>query len=267
MTTKQKIYEIIFEADTPAGKAFDITLIVAVLISVAAVMLETVDSLSSKYALLFVVQEWFFTVLFSVELVLRVYSAPKKLSYIFSFYGLVDIISILPKYLEMVFPAAGTLGVIRAFRILRIFRIMKLNRYIMASDTLLDALMSSKAKIIVFLGTVTIIVLIMGSLMYLIEGPAHGFTSIPKSVYWAIVTMTTVGYGDITPQTPIGQIISSILMITGYGVIAVPTGLVTSEMVGQKIKQNIKSIECVECGKDTHQVGAMYCSNCGHSLN
>lgn len=262
---KEKLYEIIFEADTTAGKAFDIALIVSVILSVFVVMMESVESVSDANPDLFTFLEWFFTILFSVELILRIYCARNWKKYLFSFYGIVDLISILPSYLTFVFPALSSFGVIRAFRILRIFRILKLNRYLIASNQLTEALKASREKITVFLGVVIFMVFSMGAVMYLIEGKENGFTSIPKSVYWAIVTMTTVGFGDIVPKTALGQFISSILMIVGYGVLAVPTGLVTAEMVAQKALDISK--KCKPCNITAHDPEANYCYKCGEKLS
>lgn len=263
---KKKIYTIIFKADTPAGKAFDVALIVTVILSVVAVMLESVESLNAKYTLYFEIAEWFFTILFSIELALRLYCVEKKSKYLFSFFGIIDFLSIVPLYLTSIFPATRSFGIIRAFRILRIFRILKLNRYILASRGLTSALQASKAKIIVFLGATFTIVCIIGALMYLIEGKENGFTSIPKSIYWAIVTITTVGYGDIVPQTVLGKFISSILMMLGYGMIVVPTGLVSAEMVSQKIDKKFNSIVCPTCNHSTHFSQAKFCHNCAQEL-
>lgn len=263
---RKKIFVIIFGADTPAGRAFDIGLIISVILSVLVVTLESVNSLKSQYDAIFYFLEWFFTILFSFELILRLVSVEKKSHYIFSFYGIVDIISVLPAYLTFFFPGLQSFAVIRALRILRIFRILKLKRYIMAGDTLTEALNQSKPKIIVFLGTVTTIVFVMGAVMYLVEGSENGFTSIPKGVYWAIVTMTTVGFGDVVPHTPLGQFISSLLMIMGYGVIAVPTGLVTADIVAHKMTNKDYTIACPECQKVGHEEQAKFCNHCGHEF-
>lgn len=236
-----KIYTVIFGTDTPAGKAFDLALIISVILSVLVVMLESVEKYKIKYDYEFYIAEWFFTILFSVELILRLISVKKKSKYLFSFYGVIDIISTLPAYLTFFFPGLQSLRIIRAFRILRIFRILKLNRYIIASNSLSKAMAASRPKIIVFLGTVITIVFIMGAIMYLVEGKDNGFTSIPKSIYWAVVTMTTVGFGDIVPHTALGQFMASILMITGYGVLAVPTGLVSAEIISQRLEDNQKN--------------------------
>jgi voltage-gated potassium channel len=258
---KNKIYEIIFLHETRAGKLFDLWLIILVMISIMFVMLETVESLAKDYGSIFITLEWFFTILFSAELLLRLYCAPSKAKYIFSFYGLVDIVSILPTYISILIPGAQSFLIVRALRILRIFRILKLKNYTQAGQTITSAIVASMPKIIVFLGFITTLVLIMGSLMYLIEGKESGYTSIPKAAYWAIVTMTTVGYGDITPQTPLGQIISSLLMIAGYAIIAVPTGIISVEMNRQADKAN-----CNKCNAIVMDAKANYCSRCGERL-
>lgn len=232
-------------------------------------MMESVEAVFNAMPQFFKFLEWFFTIIFTIELILRIYCARSCRSYLFSFYGMVDFISVLPSYLTFFFPALSSFAVIRAFRILRIFRILKLNRYTHASNQLAEALKSSKEKITVFLGTVVFMVFSIGAVMYLVEGKENGFTSIPQSVYWAIVTMTTVGFGDITPKTPLGQFISSILMIVGYGVIAVPTGLVTAEMVAQKTQEeNLKSAKnfCAPCNLSDHRSNAEHCYQCGKKL-
>lgn len=264
---KKKIYEIIFGTETKAGRLFDIALIISVLMSVIFVMLESVESLQQKHQDLFIFAEWFFTIIFSIELALRLYCVEKKTKYLFSFYGVIDVLSIVPLYLTSIFPALTSLGIIRAFRILRIFRILKLNRYMNASNKLGEALYASRYKIIVFLGVTVTVVSIIGTIMYLIEGKENGFTSIPKSIYWAIVTLTTVGYGDIVPQTIPGKMLSSVLMIIGYGVIAVPTGLVSAEIVTKKIEELRKDHQCPNCHKDIHDRDANFCANCGHNLH
>lgn len=263
---KQKLYVIIFEADTPMGKAWDIGLILTVLASVLVVMLESVESLKQQYDVYFEFTEWFFTILFTIELILRLISTDRKFKYLFSFYGIVDTLSILPSYLAVISPGLRSLEIIRIFRLLRIFRILKLNRYMIASSSLSRALNASRPKIIVFLGVIITSVFIMGAVMYLVEGKENGFSSIPKSVYWAIVTVTTVGFGDVVPKTVLGQLISSLLMILGYGILAVPTGLVTTEMVHQKIAEGKNDLECSNCGHKIHDNEAHYCSHCGHKL-
>lgn len=267
MTTtslKQKIYTIIFEADTRSGKLFDITLFYAIILSVVVVMLNSVQSFHEQYGFWFLLVEWIITLLFTVEYALRIWVVKSTRKYVFSFYGIIDFLSILPTYLSFVFVGSHYLMVIRMLRLLRIFRVLKLARYIGASNSLLLAAKNSRRKIIVFLEVVIIIVVIMGALMYLIEGPENGFTSIPKSVYWAIVTITTVGYGDIAPQTIIGQTMASILMITGFAIIAVPTGIITSEISRAKERKNTQV--CSKCQFADHDDNALYCKKCGEKL-
>jgi voltage-gated potassium channel len=259
---KKKLYSIIFEHDTKAGKAFDVWLIIFVFLSVLAVMFETVDTVTAEYFKVFIALEWFFTFVFSIELILRLYCSPTPKKYLLSVYGIVDIISILPSYLSIFIPGSQGFLVIRALRMLRIFRILKLNNYTRAGSQLTEALSASKPKIIVFLVFIITLVLILGSMMYLIEGKESGFTSIPKAVYWAIVTMTTVGYGDITPQTPLGQILSSGLMIIGYGVIAVPTGIISAEMVKSE-----NSKKCTNCSHPNLDNEAIFCTKCGEKIS
>ena len=257
-----KLYRIIFEADTPAGKAFDIVLLIAILLSVVVVLMDSVVSLDEKYGELFNTIEWILTFLFTLEYFLRIYSAHKPLKYIFSFYGVIDLLAILPSYLSLVLVGSHYLVVIRILRLLRVFRVLKLARFIGAANNLRTALKNSRAKIIVFMEVVLTIVVIIGSIMYLIEGPEHGFSNIPKSIYWAIVTITTVGYGDIAPQTPLGQILASLLMITGYAIIAVPTGIISQEM--SKVSKAKKAAKvCSRCGYDNNDEDARYCKVCG----
>jgi len=262
---RSKLYRIIFEADTPGGKTFDIILLIAILLSVIIVLLDSVASLNEKYGALFNTLEWILTVLFTVEYILRIYSAHKPIRYIFSFYGIIDLLAILPTYLSLVLTGTHFLVVIRVLRLLRVFRVLKLARYVGAANNLRTALKNSRAKIVVFIEVVLAIVVIIGSMMYLIEGPENGFNNIPKSIYWAIVTITTVGYGDIAPNTPIGQILASILMLTGYAIIAVPTGIITTEMTKLSRKESDKRV-CEGCHYDVHDPDAAYCKKCGHAL-
>ncbi len=264
---RQKIYEIIFEAETPKGKTFDITLILLVIFSIIVVILESVESLQAKYLKTFLTLEWILTIIFSIEYILRIYCVSKPFKYIFSFYGLVDIFSIIPTYLSVLVPGAQSMLVIRALRLLRIFRVLKLSRYANAGNFLSQALIKSRPKIIVFLGAIVTLVCIMGTMMYIIEGKENGFSSIPKGIYWAIVTMTTVGYGDISPNTPLGQFFASMLMIAGYGIIAVPTGIVTSEMTQAQMSQKkLYTKACRSCTKEEHDFGAAFCNHCGTAL-
>jgi len=265
---RHRLHEIIYEADTQAGKAFDIVLLIAIFASVLFVMIESVESLDTKYHSFLNISEWVITLLFSIEYVLRVIAIKKPLKYIFSFYGLIDLLSTIPIYLSLFFIGSHHLAALRALRLLRIFRVFKMARYIGASNKLLIALKASKAKIGVFLFFVVISCIILGTIMYMIEGAENGFTSIPKSVYWAIVTLTTVGYGDISPHTPFGQLIASVIMILGYAIIAIPTGIVSSEMtknLDSKIQTNTQA--CVSCSIEDHKDGADFCYDCGSKLN
>jgi voltage-gated potassium channel len=264
---KKKLYEIVFEADTRAGKLFDVFLLCMIVLSTLVVMLESVPTLSNRYSALFIVLEWVFTILFSMEYLLRLLVVVRKDRYIFSFFGIVDLLSVLPTYLALFFSGAHVFIVIRIIRLFRIFRIMKLAQFVGAGNTLRVALLASRHKISVFLLTVIMSVIIAGTLMYLIEGEANGFTSIPISIYWAIVTMTTVGYGDIAPQTPLGQALASFIMILGYGIIAVPTGIVSAEMFELKTKEKLTTQVCPNCMKEGHDSDAVHCKFCGAELN
>lgn len=262
---RQKLHEVIFEADTPLGKIFDILLIVAILASVLVVMLESVKSLDQRYGALFDTLEWIFTILFSLEYLARIISLKKPYYYIKSFYGIIDLLSVLPTYLSLFFVGTQALMVLRIMRLLRIFRVLKLVRFLSEANKLFSALKSSMPKIIVFLVSVVCINLIVGTLMYIIEGGDNGFDSIPRSIYWAIVTMTTVGYGDIAPVTVIGQTVASFIMILGYGIIAVPTGIVTSEIHLAKSRKVSMEV-CPECGSEGHDRDAAYCKYCGAKM-
>ncbi|WP_299123583.1 ion transporter [uncultured Tenacibaculum sp.] len=263
---KEKLHEIIYEADTPAGKLFDIVLLIAIIASIVLVMLESVNSINEKYGEILNLSEWLITILFSVEYIVRIVSINKPQKYIFSFYGIIDLLSTLPKYLAIFFTGTHSLVALRALRLLRVFRILKLARFIGESNNFMKALKASRAKIAVFLFFVLILCVILGTVMYLIEGGDNGFTSIPRSVYWAIVTLTTVGYGDIAPHTPFGQFIASIIMILGYGIIAVPTGIVSSEMV--KVNDiNLNTQSCPSCSYEGHDDDASYCNHCGSKLH
>jgi voltage-gated potassium channel len=258
-----KLYEIIFEADTPVGKGFDITLMFFILLSVIAVLLDSVPQLNQQYGTWFFIAEWFFTIVFTFEYIIRILTAKKVSSYIFSFYGIIDLLAILPTYLSLFLVGTQFLLVIRVLRLLRVFRVLKLARFIGASTQLVIAMRQSRHKIIIFLEVVMTLVVIVGSLMYLIEGPAHGFTSIPRSIYWAIVTLTTVGYGDIAPQTIVGQTLASFVMIIGYAIIAVPTGIISVEM---SRAQQMHTRECSNCNEIIHDADAKYCKSCGVEL-
>jgi voltage-gated potassium channel len=256
---------IIFEADTPAGKAFDVLLIAAILLSISTVMLESIDAVQQRYGAELRTAEWGFTVLFTVEYALRLVCAARPTRYARSFFGIVDLLSIVPTYASVLIPGAQALLVIRTLRILRVFRVLKLANYIRESETLLRALYASRRKISVFLFTVFTLVVVFGSLMYVVEGPESGFTSIPRGIYWAIVTLTTVGYGDIAPQTNLGQTIAAMIMILGYGIIAVPTGIITAELAfagGRIVSKN----RCPACSAGGHDADAAHCKMCGASL-
>ncbi|MGB0429667.1 MAG: ion transporter [Bacteroidia bacterium] len=265
MSFKERIHEIIFEADTPAGKAFDLILLFAILASVVIIMLESVQSIDDLYDREFKQLEWTFTILFTIEYGARIYAIKKPWKYIFSFYGIIDLLSILPTYLGL-FISGNTEGllVIRSIRLIRVFRVLKLTRFLGEANNLGNALLASRRKILVFLMVVVMVTIITGTFMYLIEGAEHGFDSIPKSIYWAIVTLTTVGYGDISPATTLGQLFASIIMIMGYGIIAVPTGIVSAELAKQPSINNTQS--CHNCGEDSHDDKAKFCHQCGEAL-
>ncbi|WP_312356871.1 ion transporter [Empedobacter sp.] len=269
---KQKIFDIVFEADTPYGKLFDISILLLILLSVGLVMLESIPAINARHHAVLVTLEWILTSLFTIEYLLRVYCVKNRWRYIFSFYGVIDLLSILPFYLGLFFPTSKYLSSIRILRLLRIFRIFNLTRFTRGKNVLVLGLKESKDKIIVFLSFVVLIVVVIGSIMYMVEHdhPESGFTSIPISIYWAIVTLTTVGYGDISPVTGLGQFLASVVMIIGYGVIAVPTSIVTMEMnKAAKHKEDIptNTQRCRNCGDDYHLDGAIYCKTCGHLLN
>ena len=264
---KNKLHEIIYEADTKEGKIFDIVLIVAILISVILVMLESVASIDANFHNFLYISEWVITLLFTVEYIARIFAINKPSKYIFSFYGVIDLLATIPLYLSILFAGTNALIALRALRLLRVFRILKLARYIGASSKLAAALYSSRIKIAVFVFSIFVLTIILGTIMYLIEGPENGFTSIPHSMYWAIVTLTTVGYGDISPHTPLGQFIASIVMILGYGIIAVPTGIVTSEMTKSELSVPTNTQHCASCGASTHMDNAEYCHKCGKRLH
>ncbi len=261
---QEKIHQIIYEADTKSGKLFDIILLWAILASIVLVMLESIADLDAKYHSFFNISEWVITIFFSIEYILRIISVKQPKNYIFSFYGIIDLLSTIPKYLSLVFGGAHAWVALRALRLLRVFRILKLVRFIGATNNLSRALKASKYKIFVFISAVLVICIIIGTVMYLIEGNESGFTSIPKGIYWAIVTLTTVGYGDIAPQTGLGQFIASMVMILGYGIIAIPTGIITAEFAKQQINTNTQS--CPNCTTERHNDNARYCYKCGEKF-
>lgn len=263
---RSKLHEVIFEADTPSGKAFDVALLVVILASVLVVLLESVPSVRADHGRTLWVAEWTFTVLFTVEYLLRLLSVRQPARYARSFFGIVDLLAVLPTYLSVLLPGAQTLLVVRALRLLRVFRILKLGEFLGEARMLSLALKASVRKILVFLAVVLVLVLIIGSLMYLVETPESGFTSIPQSIYWAIVTLTTVGYGDIAPQTVLGRILASLVMILGYGLIAVPTGIVTVEISQAGRTRAVSTQACPNCGAGGHDFDARHCKHCGAPL-
>ncbi|CAN5847498.1 ion transporter [soil metagenome] len=262
---RRRLYKIIFDADTTAGRLFDIVLLVLILASVLVVMLETVEEVDRLYYHQFFVLEWVFTILFTIEYFFRIYSHPRPLRYIFSFYGIIDLVAILPTYLSLIVAGTQYLLVVRSLRLLRAARIFKLTRFIDAGQLLSTALRGSAVKITVFLGTVITVVVIIASILYIIESPESGFTSIPMSMYWAIVTLTTVGYGDIVPATYLGKFLASFLMILGYSIIAVPTGIVSVELANAT-KASLETRVCPNCHKEGHEIRANFCNNCGSRL-
>jgi len=267
-TWKEKLHEVIYEADTPAGRSFDLIILTMILASIILVMLESVSFINEKHAALFNILEWVITIVFTIEYILRIVTINKPQKYIFSFYGIIDFLSTIPKYLSILFVGTHALVALRALRLLRVFRILKLARFIGESNDLVKALKASRAKISVFLFAVLIVAIILGTVMYLVEGPEHGFNSIPRSVYWCIVTLTTVGYGDISPGTPLGQFIASIVMVLGYGIIAVPTGIVSSEYTQQTRfkKVQLNTQHCTNCNENNHFDDAKFCHHCGQTL-
>ena len=263
---QMKLHEIIYESEKPEGKAFDIALLACILISILVVILDSVDHLHQSYGLLFAVLEWFFTVVFTIEYILRLICIRKPYKYIFSGFGIIDLLAIIPSYLSIVFAGAQSLLVFRALRLLRVFRIFRLVHFLSEMRFLSVALLNSLRKISIFILFVLTIVTILGSIIYLVEGPEHGFTSIPQSIYWAIVTITTVGYGDVAPATPLGKFIASFIMLLGYGIIAVPTGIVTTEMALAVKSKRHDNRACPSCGKEGHEHDARFCKFCGAEL-
>ncbi|MFY0606703.1 MAG: ion transporter [Cyclobacteriaceae bacterium] len=266
---RNKLYVIVFGTDTKAGKMFDVILLVAIVLSIFVVMLESVNDIKGNYEHVFYFLEWSFTIIFTIEFLLRLFITRKPTKYAFSFFGLVDLISLLPTYISLFVTGGSYLVVIRAIRLLRVFRILKLSRYLEEATVLATALNNSKRKILVFMGAVFTLVMITGTLMYMIEGGENGFTSIPRSIYWAVVTVTTVGYGDIAPQTVIGQAFATALMLAGYAIIAVPTGIMTSEINKAALKDAEKSAKelanCPRC-ETGNTKDSIYCKRCGEKM-
>lgn len=262
---RAKLHEVIFEADTYAGRAFDIALIVCICLSVLIVMLDSVASLHARWGDELLLLEWVFTILFSIEYILRILAVRKPLRYVLSFYGAIDLLAIVPTFVSVIVPGSQYLLVIRILRVLRIFRVLKLATYLTEARMLAVAMGRSRRKITVFLFTVSTLVIVLGAFMYVIEGEASGFVSIPESIYWAIVTLTTVGYGDISPVTPLGKAVASLVMICGYGIIAVPTGIVTVELSRAATGQ-VSTQACRHCGGEGHDADAVHCKYCGAKL-
>ncbi|MEF1171396.1 ion transporter [Vibrio sinaloensis] len=262
---RHHLYIIIFGSHTKAGRAFDLALIVAIVSSLIVLLLESIPSIRSVWGAQLKYLEYTFTALFTIEYILRLYCSPKPSAYAKSFYGVVDLLAILPTYLAFFFPSAAFMGVIRALRIMRIFRVLKLVRYLQDSNLLLRSLLMARRKIFIFFSTVAILVTIFGALIYVIEGPKNGFTSIPQSIYWAIVTITTVGYGDLIPQTALGKAIASVTMLLGYSILAVPTGIITAEL-NQEMNSHKSLVKCPNCSQSGHEADALYCKHCGSEL-
>lgn len=262
---KQHLREVIFGTDTKAGRYFDIGLIVCILCSVSLIFVDTIGSVNQHYGAWIHIAEWGFTFIFTLEYALRLYCSENRLSYAKSFYGLVDFISILPSYLGLFFPGANAALAIRVLRLFRIFRVLKLLRYLAEGNLLLKAMVQSSRKVFLFFFSVSLIIMVLSVLMYAVEGPNNGFTSIPKSMYWTVVTITTVGYGDITPQTVLGQGIAALTMLIGYSIIAIPTGILTAEISHEMVKTRDLR-KCSNCGKTAHDLDAKYCRECGSEL-
>ncbi len=262
---KNTLYVTIFGTHTKAGRTFDIALIIAIVCSLIVLILDSIPSIRAEWAKELKLLEYTFTGMFTIEYLLRLYCSPKPAAYAKSFYGVVDLLAILPTYLVLFFPSASFMGVIRALRVMRIFRILKLVRYLQESNILLRSLLMARRKIFIFFSTVAILVTIFGSLIFIVEGPDNGFTSIPKSIYWAIVTITTVGYGDLVPQTSLGRALASITMLLGYSILAVPTGIFTAEL-HQEMQSHKVLVRCPNCSQGGHDSDAIHCKHCGSQL-
>ena len=265
MGWRERLYVIIFFTNTSAGKRFDTWLLAFILASLIVVMLDSVAAYRDSFGPVLTGLEWFFTIVFAIEYLLRIYTHPEPRKYIFSYYGAIDLLSVVPAFIALFMPDAQYLLVVRALRMLRVFRVLKLTHYLNQANFLVVALHGSKQKIIVFLLSVATMVLIYGTLMYLIEGPENGFTSIPMSIYWAVVTLTTVGFGDIVPLTPLGKALATVVMITGYSIIAVPTGIFTAELATAMRTDSLQH-KCPSCEKLNHEPNAAFCSRCGSQL-
>ncbi|PSJ43886.1 ion transporter [Zobellella taiwanensis] len=262
---KDVLYTVIFGTETPAGRRFDIGLIIVILLSIGVLLLDSMGPVRARYGSLLYGLEWGFTLLFTLEYGLRVYCAQSRAAYVRSFYGVIDLLAVLPTYLAIFIPGASFLMMVRLLRVLRIFRVLKLMRYVNEANTLLRSLNQSRRKILVFFSTLFILVTLFGSLLYVVEGPENGFTSIPTSIYWAIVTITTVGFGDITPQTPLGRAIAAVTMLMGYAIIAVPTGIITAEL-GREMRREQDLRHCPQCDKGGHDRDARFCKHCGGEM-
>jgi voltage-gated potassium channel len=265
MKHKETLHRIIFGTDTPAGRAFDVVLLVCILCSILVFMLDSVPAIQAEAGPLLNNLEWSFTIVFSLEYLLRLYVSPKPLRYVFSFWGVVDLFALLPAYLSLVLASSHYLGVVRSLRLLRVFRILKLARYLTESQSMFKALRASAYKIMLFMSGVLVLVILLGTIMYVVEGPEHGFDSIPKSIYWAIITITTVGYGDMVPVTPLGKTLASFIMLIGYSILAVPTGIVSAEMTKQNRRQEAPRF-CSAC-KTKLPLNASFCPACGKATS
>ena len=265
-TFKQRLSRIIFESDTVAGRRFDKALFLAIILSVSVVVLASVETIATRYLRLLSLLEWFFTIVFTLEYVLRIYCAENRRQYIFSFFGVIDLVAVLPTYLALLFPELHSLMDVRVLRLIRIFRVFKLTAYSSEYTHLARAFAASKRKILVFLSIVLMVVMVMGTLMYVIEGPEHGYTSIPTGIYWAITTMTTVGFGDIAPKTDLGRFLSSIMMLIGWGTLAVPTGIVTAEM-SVRSKRALEQRACPHCSRSNLKLYDKFCGTCGERVD
>jgi len=263
---KFRIHQVIFESDTLAGKGFDVTLLIMILSSVVVVVIETIPAIHENYLRQFMMLEWTFTIVFTFEYILRIYCVKKPAAYVFSFFGIIDLLALLPTYLSLIFVGSQYLLVIRMLRFLRIFRILKLTHFLSGQEVILKALKASRYKILVFLLSIIIIVTIVGAIMFVVESESNpDFSSIPQGIYWAVTTLTTVGFGDITPITNIGKFLSTVVMILGYAIIAVPTGIISAEFMKPQVKLN--SQVCRNCGYSNHDDDAVFCKKCGNSLN